>query len=222
MARAAVDDGRPLVVLYFADCDPAGWQMGISVGRKLQAMRELLRGFEFELHRVALTPDQVTEYGLPSTPVKETEKRADHWRQAMGVEQTEIDALASLRPDLLRQLARDAIAPFFDHTLDGRVFDARSAWLNEAQAAVDRAASDDLMEAIRADAARQLDAMREQVAELNAALRIDPEGIDVPPFEILQPVLNGKGGKPPLISSRWEFAEQCHALIASKAYRGQP
>ena len=32
----------------------------------------------------------------------------------MGVEQTEIDALASLRPDLLRQIARDAIAPFYD------------------------------------------------------------------------------------------------------------
>jgi hypothetical protein len=222
MSRAAAEDDRPLVVLYFADCDPAGWQMGISVGRKLQAMRELLRGFEFELHRVALTPDQVTEYGLPSTPLKETEKRADHWRQAMGVEQTEIDALASLRPDLLRELARDAITPFFDHTLDGRVFDARSVWLNEAQAAVDRAASDDLMEAIRADAARQLEAMREKVAELNAALRIDPEGIEVPPFEIPEPVLNGNGGKPPLISSRWEFAEQCRTLIDSKAYRGQP
>ena len=219
MARAAADDGRPLVVLYFADCDPAGWQMGISVGRKLQAMRALLGRFEFELHRVALTPDQVREYGLPSTPLKETERRADHWRQAMGVEQTEIDALASLRPDLLRQLARDAITPFFDRTLDGRVSGARSAWLEEAQAAVDRAASDDLMEAIRADAARQLEAMREQVAELNAALRIDTEGIEVPPFEIPEPVLNGNGGKPPLIDSRWEFADQCQALIASKQYQ---
>jgi hypothetical protein len=140
----------------------------------------------------------------------------------MGVEQTEIDALASLRPDLLRQLARDALTPFFDRTLDTRVFDARSAWLNEAQAAVDRAASADLMEAIRDDAARQLEEMREKVAELNAALRLDPEGIEVPPFEIPEPVLNGNGGKPPLISSRWEFAEQCRALIASKAYRGAP
>jgi hypothetical protein len=66
IARTAAGDGRPLVVLYFADCDPAGWQMPVSVGRKLQAFRELLGGFEFELHRVALTPDQVREYGLPS------------------------------------------------------------------------------------------------------------------------------------------------------------
>jgi hypothetical protein len=106
IARTAAADGRPLVVLYFADCDPAGWQMPISVGRKLQAHRELLGGrFEFEVHRVALTPDQVREYGLPSTPLKDTEKRASSWQREMQVEQTEIDALASLHPDLLLRIA---------------------------------------------------------------------------------------------------------------------
>ena len=77
IARTAAVYGRPLVVLYLADCEPAGWQMPVSVGRKLQAFRELLGGFEFEVHRVALTPDQVGEYGLPSTPLKAGEKRAD-------------------------------------------------------------------------------------------------------------------------------------------------
>ena len=43
----------------------------------------------------------------------------------MGVEQTEIDALASLQPDLLREIARDAIAPFYDATLDQRVIEAQ-------------------------------------------------------------------------------------------------
>jgi hypothetical protein len=76
MARAAQDDGRPLAVFYFADCDPAGWQMGISVARKLQALKILLPKMpDFEVHRVALTPGQVREYGLPSTPLKATEKR---------------------------------------------------------------------------------------------------------------------------------------------------
>ena len=56
LADAAHRDGRPLVVSYFADCDPGGWQMAISVSRKLQAFRELLGGPEFEVHRVALTP----------------------------------------------------------------------------------------------------------------------------------------------------------------------
>ena len=30
MARDGAEDGRPMVVLYFADCDPSGWQMPIS------------------------------------------------------------------------------------------------------------------------------------------------------------------------------------------------
>ena len=39
----------------------------------------------------------------------------------MDREQTEIDALAALRPDVLNQIARDAITPFYDPTLARRV-----------------------------------------------------------------------------------------------------
>ncbi|MDQ3350858.1 MAG: hypothetical protein M3501_02685 [Actinomycetota bacterium] len=86
MASAAAADGRRLAVLYFSDCDPAGWQMPISVSRKLQALREgFFPDLDFEVRRVALTPDQVREYGLPSTPLKPKEKRADRWRREMGV-----------------------------------------------------------------------------------------------------------------------------------------
>jgi hypothetical protein len=89
------------------------------------------------VRRVALTPDQVREYGLPSTPLKDTERRGDAWRAAMGVEQTEIDALASLQPDLLRRIIRDAIEPFYDWTLARRVTEARERWVAEAQTIVD-------------------------------------------------------------------------------------
>ena len=100
MAKIGAEDGRPMIVLYFSDADPAGWQMPVSVARKLQAMKfSLFPELEFEVHRVALTPDQVREYALPSTPLKATEKRANDWTRATGLE-TEIDALASLRPEL--------------------------------------------------------------------------------------------------------------------------
>ena len=188
MARAAEGDSRPLVVLYFADCDPAGWQMGISVSRKLQALKILLLQMpDFEVRRVALLPGQVREHGLPSTPLKATEKRADPWRAAMGVEQTEIDALASLRPELLRQAAEDAIGPFYDRTLNSRVAAARRRWLSEAQEAVERATDAEQLQAIRADAAGQLETMRQQIRALNAALRIDPEDIELPPYDIPRP-----------------------------------
>jgi hypothetical protein len=56
----------------------------------------------------------------PRRDGRKKEQRADAWVEAMGTEQTEIDALAELQPDLLRQIAHDAIAPFYDRTLDGR------------------------------------------------------------------------------------------------------
>ena len=121
MAARAAADPRPAVVLYFSDFDPSGWQMPISVSRKLQALRTLRHpDLRIAVHRVALTLDQVRELNLPSTPLKETEKRADKWRARMGHEQTEIDALAALRPEELTRIALDALKPFFDFTLDER------------------------------------------------------------------------------------------------------
>ena len=75
----------------------------------------------FEVVPVALNVDQVRELALPSTPLKETEKRADRWREAFGVEQTEIDALATLQPDTLREIVERAFDPYFDDTLEDRV-----------------------------------------------------------------------------------------------------
>jgi hypothetical protein len=224
MARTGAADGRPMVVLYFSDCHPSGWQMPISVGRKLQAFREqLFPGIDFEVYRVALTPGQVREYDLPSTPLKDTEKRADKWQQAMGVAQTEIDSIAALRPDLLRQIARDAIAPFYDLELDRRVAAYRHEWLGRAQEMIAASFDLDRLAEIRANAEAQLGGMREQIRELNDALRIDVDPDDLPPIELPDAESGGWQSNPPLIDSRWDFAEQCRALIASKAYRnGEP
>jgi hypothetical protein len=77
MAKDADGDGRPLVVFTLSDCDPAGHQMPVSIGRKLQPLPDLLfPKLRFEVVPVALTVDQVRELGLPSTPLKETEKQA--------------------------------------------------------------------------------------------------------------------------------------------------
>jgi hypothetical protein len=70
MATVAADDGRRMIVFCFADADPAGWQMPISIARKLQAFKVLGYDFDFETRRVAFVPDQVRAYGLPYTPLK--------------------------------------------------------------------------------------------------------------------------------------------------------
>jgi hypothetical protein len=65
MAKDGAVDGRPLVVVTICDFDPAGRQMPVSIGRKLQALRDLyFPGLRFEVVPVALTIDQVRELGL--------------------------------------------------------------------------------------------------------------------------------------------------------------
>jgi hypothetical protein len=122
MAERASRDGRPLVVLYFSDFDPSGYAMPNAVARKLQALRDLLfpdlqiKG----VYGVALTAEQCREHDLPESVLKDNEKRAGAWIAKWGRQQTEIDALAALRPDVLRQIAEDALRPFYDPTLDQR------------------------------------------------------------------------------------------------------
>jgi hypothetical protein len=220
MAKIGAEDGRPMRVLYFADCDPSGWNMGIVIARKLYAVKVLhFLDLEFEVHRAALTPAQVRQFDLPSSPLKASEKRGDAWRAAMGIEQTEIDALATLRPELLRQVARDAIAPFCDFDLDRRVKAAREEWLTHALAIINDNLDAERLGRIRAQAAEQLEAMREQIAELNEALRVDVDDFDLPDIEIPEAELTLGLAPQPLVDSRWSFAEQCRALIDSKAYR---
>jgi hypothetical protein len=179
-------DGRKIIILYFADCDPRGWQMPISFARKLQAMQtSLYPHIDFAVHRVALTPDQVRGYGLPSTPLKATEQRADKWRAAMGVHQTEIDALAALQPHLLDERARQAIAPFYDNGLARRVREAREDWLERARAIIDAEIDADRREALAEQLQAQLDAVRGRTesnpgadprADPNRWLRVRPAG----------------------------------------------
>jgi hypothetical protein len=223
MARNAADDGRPMVVFYFSDCDPSGWQMPVSLFRKLQALQAMeFSGMEFEIHPVCLTPDQVREHGLPSTPLKDTERRADKWMAAMGVQQTEID---SLQPDVLQRIASDAIAPFYDDTLDRRVRQAIRDWKEQAQRVVDEQSADH-REQIHADVMPALEEKRDEIQrvldeipELLDTVRIDAGMFDLPPIpEVPEPVIDHDRHPEPLCDSRWNFTEQCRRLIAWKNY----
>lgn len=217
MAEDAARDGRPLRVFYFADCDPSGWQMPISLSRKLQALKALAYpDLRFDVHRVGLTPDQVREYGLPSTPLKDTEKRADRWTAAHGVAQTEIDSLAALQPELLRRIADESIGPFFDSTLDQRVREAIYAWEAEAQAIVDQQA-DDSIDRLREEAVELLAQKRAEIQQIMDTVRIDAGSFDLPEIALPAPELDAIAPEP-LCSSDWDFRDQCRRLRASKVY----
>jgi hypothetical protein len=220
IAKRGAKDGRPMVALYFSDGDPSGWNMPIELGRKLQASRACLYPeLKFRQYRALLTPDQIRQHDLPISPLKESERRADKWREAMGVEQTEIDALVTLQPDLFREIAHAAIAPFFDQTLESRAWQIREDWQQRAQAIVDASIDQDHLDQVRTDAQAKLAELREEIRAINDAMRFNLSDFDVPPVPALpEPIINGDQPMP-LLDSSWPFAEQCKALIDSKAYR---
>jgi hypothetical protein len=220
IAKDANEDGRPLKLFTLSDCDPGGHQMPISIGRKLQALRDLyFPALDFELRPVALTVDQAKELGLPSTPLKEKERRAGKWREAFGIEQTEIDALATLRPQVLREIVVEAMAPFFDASLSGRVSYAEYEWLEAARAVLRANIDQESMEDIRALAQTKLDAMWGEIERLNHDLRqAVPASISLPAIEIPAPEVDESMHGKPLISSAWSWTEQTRALIERKSY----
>src|SRR5262249_44536758 len=173
IVKDAAADGRPLVMFTVADYDPAGHQMSVSIGRKLQAFRDLLfPKLRSEVVPVALTVEQVAELGLPSTPLKETEKRADKWRQAFGVEQTEIDALATLQPNTLREIVERAFGPYFDSTLANRVDEAEAEWMEAAQQAVNEQVNPATLAALHEEATARLAELRSAIDDINERCRL--------------------------------------------------
>jgi hypothetical protein len=193
--------------------------MGISVARKLQAFRVLMhKAFEFELHRVTLLPEQVRVFGLPSTPLKDTERRASKWTRATGLEQADIDAMIALRRSELAGIARAALDQFYNHELDDRAARAYMEWKRRVQQVIDEGMDGDRDDLIGA-AQEKLDQAAQLVREAREPLETNAEDADLPKYEPPVPEVTGATGMP-LVSSGREFPEQCRELIESKRYGG--
>lgn len=219
IARDGAKDGRPLVVITASDCDPAGYQMPVSIARKLQAFRHLLfPKLRFEVVPATLTVEQVRELGLPSTPLKETEKRANRWREAFGIEQTEIDALATLQPNVLREIVTRAFDPYFDHTLKYRVNEAEAEWMAEAESALAEQTDDELLAEMREQAAAKLDELRDEIDRINNQLRIGIGDLDLPPIEVPGPEIEEDSDRQALVSFEQDWVAQTRAMIERKSY----
>jgi hypothetical protein len=169
---------------------------------------------------VALTLDQVRQFNLPSTPLKETERRASRWREIMQHEQTEIDALAALRPADLQAIARAAVEPFFDFTLARRCEEAAQVWREQAEARIAghpslAAARDKIADAhaVVEDAVGALHQVQDDAqADLEADLDVESTVIPAPAarIETMAPA--------PLFATADEFASASLKLIAEKKY----
>lgn len=110
IAERAYSSDIPTVALHIGDYDPSGESIFDAMMRDALHFYAARSGggrvsdYEGDFHaiRVALTWDQVEEYGVETAPPKPTDSRSANW---VG----ETAQLEAIPPDLLTDLCRDAI-----------------------------------------------------------------------------------------------------------------
>lgn len=219
LADAVTNDGRPVVIHQLGDFDPAGWQMAVSTARTAQAVRDsLFPDLEIKVHAPGLTREQCIDWDLPSTPLKETERRADKWFAAMGREQTELDAAVALAP---RQFA-DAVAASLRQYHDATIAETAAERAARSEIAANADLADQLgtetLERIRADAQTKLDELDGLVDEINNALRIDVDDLDLMLDEPETLIGEIDEQARPLFDSGDDYATATRRLIQRKRY----
>jgi hypothetical protein len=90
------------VVIYIGDYDPAGVLIDRSLETELR--KHLPRGFLLYCHRIAITPEQIEEYDLPTKPRKETDRRALHVLDTVEAE--------AIPVGVLHQMLREKVESF--------------------------------------------------------------------------------------------------------------
>ena len=112
--------GKQTLILYFGDFDPSG----VDIERDLTDRLQKYGTRDFEVHRVALTFDQIKRYDLPPMPVKRSDARADGFLAEHGDRAVELDALD---PNLFQRTVEEAIR----HQIDARRWNAKVRKIDE-------------------------------------------------------------------------------------------
>lgn len=110
-AVARFPDDKEIILLYFGDYDPSGEDIPRSIQVNLSRM-----GVEVQVQRIALSPEQISEYHLPGKPAKLTDTRTRNWS---GDEVVELDAL---RQNVLRTMCDRAISTMKDEDATDEYF----------------------------------------------------------------------------------------------------
>lgn len=171
---------RPLRILYVSDFDPAGQSMPVAVARKVEYfLRNEDNPADVRLYPVVLSADQVRQYRLPRTPIKDSERRAGRFEERYGEGAVELDALEALHPGALGSILERELRRYFDGGLEGKVnaalrrlradlADTRQGIIAPHQEQLDRLAAD--YEEIRQEFTARVEAIQTEVTQLWQAI----------------------------------------------------
>jgi hypothetical protein len=89
----------PTFIYHFGDFDPSG----VNAGEKIeQTLREMAPDADIAFERIAVTPEQIEDWDLPTRPTKSSDSRS----KTFGEISVELDAI---EPNQLRALVLEAI-----------------------------------------------------------------------------------------------------------------
>jgi hypothetical protein len=90
---------RQVTIFYIGDYDPAGVLIDRDVERKLR--RHLSPDVDMRFVRLAITPEQIERYNLPTKPRKAGDRRAMHVKHTVEAE--------AMPANLMREMLRDSV-----------------------------------------------------------------------------------------------------------------
>lgn len=162
--------GKPTRIFYISDFDPAGNSMPVAMARKMEWLLSA-NGMEMDLEviPIALTLEQVKQYKLPRTPIKESERRAASFEDNFGVGGVELDALDAIYPGVLGDIVGNAIAPYYSQQATNELINERARLQAIVRARVNEITSR------YADEIKALEAMTEELNNIE---------IDTTPFKV--------------------------------------
>ena len=183
MVRRLEASGKPARILYVSDFDLAGQSMPVAVARKAEFfIRNEGLGIDMRLFPVVLTAEQVRQFDLPRTPIKETERRRGSFEHQHGTGAVELDALEALYPGELDRLLSGYIEQYYDTSLSWRVRDARMVLRDQLDfqrhAIINRHAADiaeleQTHAALRADFAARMESYSRRLGDVWHAISDD-------------------------------------------------
>ena len=94
------DTEWPNYIYHLGDFDPSG----VNTGEKIEeTLREMAPNAEIHFERLAVNPQQISDWDLPTRPTKKSDSRAKNFGSDVSVE------LDAIHPDMLRSMVEEAI-----------------------------------------------------------------------------------------------------------------
>jgi len=132
-AESIADAGMPVHMLHIGDRDPSGEQIHLSLDEDVQAFIDELGG-EMTVERIAITEDQIDEYGLHWEPAKD-----DGSNHGIGLNVKRCAQAEAMEPEDLLAVVEAVIRGHLDVDLYREQLVAENAMQKAAKAALEPA-----------------------------------------------------------------------------------